>query len=168
MYEGAEARYKQLFPHLNLTTTFSYGLNVAYPYALGPYVSNPTSGGTLVDGQQFIGVPQQQGSATFIWAHDGFHASTALTFAGRNNTLDQPPYTTVDAALGKNFRHVDVTIAGTNLFNAVSGPFTIYDAGVPYRGLYSGPQNGQFVANYPTDALYIQPASVRFIVTVHE
>lgn len=168
VYEGAEARYKQLFPRLNLTATFSYGLNVAYPYALGPYVSNPTSGGTLVDDEQFLGVPQQQGSATFIWARYGWHASTALTFAGRNNTLAQPPYTTVDAAFGKNFGHVDVTIAGTNLFNAVSGPFTIYDAGVPYRGLYSGPQNSQYLANYPTDALYIQPASVRFIVTVHE
>ncbi len=65
VYEGAEARYKQRFPRQNLTMTLSYGLNVAYPYALGPWVSNPTSGGTLVDSQQFLGVPQQQGSAVF-------------------------------------------------------------------------------------------------------
>ncbi|HKU80630.1 MAG TPA: TonB-dependent receptor, partial [Candidatus Tumulicola sp.] len=39
VYEGAEARYKQLFPRLNVTATLSYGLNVAYPYALGPWVS---------------------------------------------------------------------------------------------------------------------------------
>ena len=168
VYEGAEARYKELFPRLNLTATFSYGLNVAYPYALGPFVSNPTSGGTLVDDQQFVGVPQQQGSATFTWAQRGWHASTALTFAGRNNAFHQQPYTLVDAAAGKNFRNIDVTIAGTNIFNAVSGPFTLYDAGVPYRGLYAGPQNGQYLADYPTDALFVQPASVRFIVTVHE
>ena len=68
VYEGAEARYKQRFPRQNLTMTLSYGLNVAYPYALGPWVSNPTSGGTLVDSQQFLGVPQQQGSAVFTWA----------------------------------------------------------------------------------------------------
>ena len=48
VYEGANARYKQLFRRLDLTMTLSYGLNVAYPYALGPWVSNPTSGGTLV------------------------------------------------------------------------------------------------------------------------
>ena len=78
----------------------SYGLNVAYPYALGPNVSNPTSGGTLVATSSFSGVPQQQGSATFIWAENGWHASTAFTFAGRNNTLNQGPYTFTDAAGG--------------------------------------------------------------------
>jgi outer membrane receptor protein involved in Fe transport len=168
VYEGAEARYKKLFPRLNLTATLSYGLNVAYPYALGPWVSNPTSGGTLVDYEQFLGVPQQQGSAVFTWARYGWHASTALTFAGRNNTLNQPPYTLVDVAVGKNVGHVDFTIAGTNLFNAASGPFTLYDAGVPYRGLYAGPGNTQYLADYPTNALFVLPASVKFIVTVHE
>ncbi len=168
VYEGAEARYKQLFPRQHVSVTLSYGLNVAYPYALGPFVSNPTSGGTLVDDEQFLGVPQQQGSALFGWALGGWHASTALTFAGKNNALDQPPYTLLDAAFGKNFGHVDVTLAATNIFNAVSGPFTLYDAGVPYRGLNSGPSNSQFLANIPTDALFIQPASLKFIVTLHE
>jgi outer membrane receptor protein involved in Fe transport len=167
VYEGAEARYKQVFPRLNLTATLSYGLNVAYPYALGPFVSNPTSGGTLVDSEQFLGVPQQQGSAVFTWAYTGWHASTALTFAGRNNTLSQPPYTLVDAAFGKNFGRIDFTIAGTNLFNAASGPFTRYDAGVPYRGLFSS-GNNPYLANLPTDALFVLPASLKFIVTVHE
>jgi outer membrane cobalamin receptor len=168
VYEGAEARYKQLFPRLNLTATFSYGLNVAYPYALGPFVSNPTSGGTLVADQQFLGVPQQQGSAAFGWARNGWHASTAFTFAGTNNTLHQSPYTLVDAALGKNFGHLDFTIAATNIFNAASGPFTLYDAGVPYRGLYAGPGTSQYLADLPTNALFVQPAAVKFIFTVHE
>jgi outer membrane cobalamin receptor len=168
VYEGAEARYKEAFPRLNLTATFSYGLNVAYPYALGPFVSNPTSGGTLIDYQQFLGVPQQQGSAVFTWARNGWHASTAFTFAGRNNTLHQPPYTLVDGAIGKNLGHLDFTIAATNIFNAVSGPFTLYDAGVPYRGLYPGPSNTSFLADIPTNALFVQPGAVRFIVTVHE
>jgi outer membrane cobalamin receptor len=168
VYEGAEARYKQLFPRLNLTATLSYGLNVAYPHALGPFVSNPTSGGTLVADQQFLGVPQQQGSAAFTWARNGWHASTAFTFAGNNNTLHLPAYTLVDAAIGKNFGHLDFTLAATNIFNAVSGPFTLYDAGVPYRGLNAGPNNTQFLGNIPTNALYVQPAAVKFIFTLHE
>jgi outer membrane cobalamin receptor len=168
VYQGAEVRYKEMFPRLNLTATLSYGLNVAYPYALGPFVSNPTSGGTLVDYQQFLGVPQQQGSAVLLWAHDGWHASTALTIAGANNTLHQPPYTLVDGAVGRNFGRVDFTLAATNIFNAVAGPFTLYNAGVPYRGLYAGPNNTQYLANIPTDALFIQPAAIKFIVTVHE
>ncbi|MBV8723731.1 MAG: TonB-dependent receptor [Candidatus Eremiobacteraeota bacterium] len=168
VYEGAAVRYKQRFARLNVTTTLSYGLNVAYPYALGPFVSNPTSGGTLVDYQQFLGVPQQQASAVFTWAHRGWHASTAFTFAGKNNTLAQPPYMLVDAAIGKDFGRLDFTLAATNIFNAVSGPFTLYQAGVPYPGLYSGPHNTQYLANLPTDALFVQPASVRFIFTLHE
>ncbi|MBV9232789.1 MAG: TonB-dependent receptor [Candidatus Eremiobacteraeota bacterium] len=168
VYEGAEVRYKQRFARLNLMATLTYGLNVAYPYALGPFVSNPTSGGTLVDGQQFLGVPQQQASAVFTWAQRGWRASTAFTFAGKNNTLAQPPYTLVDAAIGKDFGRLDFTLAATNIFNAVSGPFTRYQAGVPYPGLYAGPHDTQYLANLPTDALFVQPASVRFIFTLHE
>lgn len=168
VYEGAEARYKESVPRLNLTATLAYGLNVAYPYALGPFVSNPTSGGTLVDNQQFLGVPQQQASVTLAWAKNGWHAATALTIAGTNNTLNQSPYTLVDGALGWTYGHVDFTLAATNVFNAVSGPFTLYDAGVPYRGLYAGPSNTQFLANTPTDALFVQPAAIKFIVTFHE
>ena len=31
-----------------------------------------------------------------------------------------------------------------------------------------GPSNTQFLANVPTDALYVQPAAVKFILTFHE
>jgi outer membrane cobalamin receptor len=168
VYEGAEVRYRQGFPPQHLTMVLSYGLNVAYPYSLGPNVSNPTSGGSLVDDEQFLGVPQQQGSATLTWALHGWHASTAATFSGRNNPLDQPPFTIVDGAIGHDFGRLDVTLAASNIFNAASGPFTQYLAGVPYRGLYSGPNGSQYQANLPTDQLNVQPASIRFIMTVHE
>jgi outer membrane receptor protein involved in Fe transport len=168
VYQGAEVRFKQRFPRQNLSVVLSYGLNVAYPYSLGPNVSNPTSGGSLVGDQQFLGVPQQQGSAMLAWSEKGWHAATALTFSGRNNPLNQPPYTLVDLAVGKNFGRIDFTIAATNVFNAVSGPFTYYNAGVPYRGLYAAPGGSSYLANLPTDQLNVQPAAVRFILTVHE
>jgi outer membrane cobalamin receptor len=168
VYEGAEVRYRQGFPRQRLTMVLSYGLNVAYPYSLGPNVSNPTSGGSLVDDEQFLGVPQQQGSAMLTWAQNGWHASTAATFSGRNNPLNQQPYTIVDGAIGHDFGRLDVTLAASNIFNAVSGPFTQYLAGVPYRGLYAGPNGSQYQANLPTDQLDVQPASIRFIVTFHE
>ncbi len=168
VYEGAEVRYRQGFPRQHLTMVLSYGLNVAYPYSLGPNVSNPTSGGSLVDDEQFLGVPQQQGSATLTWAQNGWHASTAATFSGNNNPLSQQPYTIVNGAIGHDFGRLDVTLAASNMFNAVSGPFTQYLAGVPYRGLYAGPNGSQYQANLPTDRLDVQPASIRFIVTFHE
>jgi outer membrane receptor protein involved in Fe transport len=168
VYQGAEVRFKQRFPRQNLSLVLSYGLNVAYPYSLGPNVSNPTSGGSLVDGEQFLGVPQQQGSAMVAWSEKGWHAATAFTFSGRNNPLNQPPYTFTDVAVGKNFGRIDFTVAATNVFNAVSGPFTYYDAGAPYRGLYAGPGGSSYLANLPTNQLNVQPASVRFALTVHE
>jgi hypothetical protein len=168
VYQGAEVRLKQRFPRQNLLVVLSYGLNVAYPYALGPNVSNPTSGETLVDDQQFLGVPQQQGSISVEWAHNDWHAATALTFAGRNNPLNQAPYVVTDAAVGKSFGRVDLTLAATNIFNAVSGPFTFYGAGVPYQGLYASSNGGTYLANVPTDRLNIMPASLRLIFTLHE
>lgn len=168
VYEGAEVRFKQRFPRQNLLAIFSYGLNVAYPYALGPNVSNPTSGGTLVAFRQFLSVPQQQGSIGLNWSHAGWHAAAAFTFAGRNNALNQAPYMLGDAAFGKTFGRVDLTLAATNIFDAVAGPFTIYGAGVPYQGLYAAANGGTYLANVPTDRLNVMPASLRLIITFRQ
>ncbi|HTX59623.1 MAG TPA: TonB-dependent receptor [Verrucomicrobiae bacterium] len=167
VYEGSEVRLKQGFPRQHLTMVLSYGLNVAYPYALGPNVSNPTSGGSLVGDQQFLGVPQQQGSATMIWADRSWHAATAFTFAGRNNPLNQAPYTFTDVAVGKTFGSVDFTVSGTNVFNSVSGPFTIYNAGVPYRGIVGGTYENPAFGGLPTPRLEVLPAAVHFAITIH-
>jgi outer membrane cobalamin receptor len=168
VYEGAEVEFKQRFPQQHLTMDLAYGLNVAFPFSLGPNVSNPTSGGDLVAYQQFLGVPQQQGSATFTWSEKGWHAATAFTFTGRNNPLGQAPYTFADAAVGKSFGNVDFTVAATNVFNAVSGPFTYYGAGVPYQGLYAGKNGTSYLAPYQTDQLFVQPAAVHFILTIRQ
>ena len=118
--------------------------------------------------EQFLGVPQQQGSALLQWSERGWHAATAFTFTGRNNSLGQAPYTLTDVAVGKDFGRFDFTVAATNVFNSVSGPFTYYSAGVPYQGLYAGPGGTSYLANLPTDRLNIQPASVRFVLTLHQ
>lgn len=166
VYQGAEARFKQGFPRQHLSVVLAYGLNVAYPYSLGPNVSNPTSGGSLVAYQQFLGVPQQQGSANLTWADRGWHAATQFTFAGRNNPLHQSPYTLTDVAVGKSFGPVNLTVAATNVFNSVSGPYTLYGAGVPYRGLYAAPGGSTYMANLPTDQLNVLPAAIHFVLTV--
>ncbi len=167
VYEGAEWRLHQRFPRQHLLMTLSYGLNVSYPRNLGANVSNPTSGGTLIDNQQFLGVPQQQGSIALGWADDGWHAGSAATFQGRNNALNQGPFTLVDAAVGYTFGHVDLTAAATNIFNADSGPFTYYLAGTPYRGLL-GPNTAPYAADLPTNRLFVNPAAINLILTLHQ
>lgn len=158
VYQGAEVRYRRQLPALHLFLTAQYALNVSYPQNMGSTVANPTSGGDIVNNQQFLQIPQQQGSLSLTWAQNGFHAGSAVTFRGWNNELNQPPFALVDAAVGKSFGGFDVTLAATNLFNAVSGPFTYYAAGTPYRGV-AGP--------LPTDLLFVQPAAVRAILTWH-
>ncbi|MBD5636119.1 MAG: TonB-dependent receptor, partial [Candidatus Eremiobacteraeota bacterium] len=134
VYQGAEVRYSQRFDHVLVTAR--YGLNVAYPKDLNAAFSNPTSGGTLVDHAQFLGIPQQQGSLLVEYNDRGWHAAADATARGNNNELNQPPFTLVDALVGKRIgRGVDLSLSATNLLSSVSGPFTRFGAGVPYRAL---------------------------------
>jgi outer membrane cobalamin receptor len=167
VYQGTEIRYRQQFPAQHVLLIAQYALNVSYPQNLAGTAANPTSGATLVNGEQFLQIPQQQGSLSLAWANQGYHAATAAIFRGWNNELNQPPFVLVNAAAGKTFGALDVTLAGTNLTNVVSGPFTAYMAGVPYRSWF-GPQKRAFVTELPTNALFVQPAAVNLILTLHE
>jgi outer membrane cobalamin receptor len=170
VYEGAEVRYLQRFAPAHLFVTAMYGLNVAYPKDLNAQFSNPTSGGNLVDNAQFPGIPQQQGSLQLDWQNKGWHAGAGATFRGNNNELNLAPFTIVNALLGKSFGpHLDLSISGTNLLNAGAGPYTWFGGGVPYRGVTGEDSSGNPVfGGLPTDALHIEPAGVRLILTLRQ
>ncbi len=122
VYEGGAIRFLRRFK--KLTFTAQYGLNVAYPLNLPATVTNPTSGGFLVSGEQFLGIPQQVGSMQLSWGNAPWHAAIDAQFRGKNNELNQGPYAIVNGALGRRFGNADLTLALTNITNAVSGPFT--------------------------------------------
>jgi hypothetical protein len=63
----------------------------------------------------------------------------------------------VSAAVGKSWKHMDLTLAGMNLTNAVRGRFTRLGLGTPYPTPF-GLQ--------PRDALVLEPASFRVILTL--
>jgi outer membrane receptor protein involved in Fe transport len=166
VYQGAELRFSERFAPAHLFLTARYGLNVAYPKNLNSEFSNPTSAGNLVSGAQFLGIPQQQGSAELDWSNAGWHAATTATFRGENNELAQPPFAVVDALVGRRLGGgVDLSLAGTNLFNGAAGRYTIFGGGVPYRGLTGSPDAPAY-GPLETDALFIEPAAVRLILTV--
>jgi outer membrane receptor protein involved in Fe transport len=167
VYEGAEARYVQRLTS-QLYATAAYGLNVSYPKDLNAQFSNPTSGGNLVDNAQFLGIPQQQGSFQLDWSNHDWHAAGAAVFRGKNNDLNLGPYTLVNASVGKKLgRNLDLSLAGTNLFSAASGRFTVFGAGVPYRGIVDEDASGAPVYGpLPTDALHIEPIGIRAVLTV--
>lgn len=156
VYQGAEIRFAQRFgPHVVMHA--NYGLNVAYPLNMPSSVANPTSGSNLVSGQQFLGIPQQQGSLDVNWQNANWHAGVQAWARGKHNELNQDPFAVVNAAFGRHFGNVDVTVAGTNLTNAVSGKFTLPGLGVPYNGI-GGP--------LPTNRYVIEPAGIRVITTL--
>lgn len=165
VYEGAELRYVQRLPRAHAFITAMYGLNVAYPTNMPVTVSNPTSGAYIVNNRQFTNIPQQQASLEGDWEYNGWHAAATGVFRGNNNPLNQPPVVFVDAAVGHAIGdRVDLTLAGTNLFNAAAGRFQIFNGGRPYYGLVGPNQFGPL----PTNLLTVEPAGVRVILTVRQ
>ena len=159
VYQGGALRLAHRFG-ADWFAAAEYGVNAAYPVALPETVSaaNPTSGSSLVVGQQFAGIPLQTVSLGVRYARAGAHGALNLTQTAPNNGLAQGRYATLDAAIGKRVRNVDVTLAGTNLTSAVSGRFTRIGLGTPYPIPGAAPQ--------PRDALVLQPAALRLIVTL--
>jgi outer membrane cobalamin receptor len=157
VYQGGSLRLAHRFGPWFATA--EYGVNAAYPTALPDVVAaNPTSGSDLVVGQQFAGIPIQAFSLGLRYAHAGAHGAANLTAKSANNELAQGRFATLDAAIGKTWRHVDLTLAGTNLTNAVSGRFTRLGLGTPYPLPGSAPA--------PRDALVLEPAALRLILTI--
>ncbi|MBV9276693.1 MAG: TonB-dependent receptor [Candidatus Eremiobacteraeota bacterium] len=161
VYEGGAVRWLRRFKHLSLSA--QYGLNVAYPYNLPATVANPTSGGFLVSSKQFLGIPQQVGSLQLSWTNGDWHAALDTQLRGKNNELNQGPYAIVSGAAGRHFGKADLTLALTNITNAVSGRFTALGGGVPYLG--NGPAG---LTLLPTNRLFIEPLGASLILTIRQ
>ena len=130
VYRGGSLRLAHRFGPGYWTGSAEFAVNAAYPTSLPDVVAaNPTSGSNLVVGQQFGGIPLQQYTLGLRYLRAGVHG--ALTVAGKsaNNELAQGRFATVDAAVGRTWGNVDVTLAGTNLTSAVSGRFTSLNGG---------------------------------------
>jgi hypothetical protein len=156
VYQGGSLRVAHRFGALFASA--EYGVNAAYPTTLPDVVAaNPTSGSNLVVGQQFGSIPIQTFAFGLRYARNGVHGAANLTAKSANNELAQPHFATVSAAFGKTWKNVDLTLAGTNLTNAVSGRFTRLGLGTPYPTPF-GLQ--------PRDALVLDPASFRLILTL--
>jgi hypothetical protein len=158
VYQGLEVRLGHQFGEF-FTAHVAYGINVAYPRNLPSTVSNPTSGGSLVNGEQFLNIPPQQASFDIEWLHDGWHAGMNGVYRGRNNELNAGPFAIVNGSLGYTFGALDLTVIGTNLTDAVAGKFTLLNAGVPYPGI-GGP--------LPTNLYAVDPAGFRIELTARQ
>ncbi|MFN2528110.1 MAG: TonB-dependent receptor domain-containing protein [Candidatus Baltobacteraceae bacterium] len=158
VYEGGALKFVQRFD--KVTVSAQYGVNIAYPYNLPRSISNPTSGGYLVGGEQFLGIPQQVGSLGFDYESEKWHAGLDAIYRGRNNELNQAPYVLINGGIGRQLGKADITLAASNIGSDVAGKFTGLGQGVAYRG-----NTRLGIAPVATDRFFIEPMNVRLIVT---
>ena len=165
VYQGAEIRMHHRIGAFDVVAR--YGLNVAFPGPLPATVSNPTSGGSLVANQQFLNIPQQSGSLGIDWARNGWHAVLDGYAQGNNNAYNQGPFAMLDAAFGRTLSDgLDITLAATNLTDAIAGRYSLIGAGVPYRGIVGTSGGNAVFGPLPTNRYFADPFGVRLIVTI--
>jgi len=130
VYRGFEFRLERNFgSHLHVTA--GYSTNSTYPTSVPQSVGN----GSLVVGQQFLGVPLHRAELTLSGqtVHNLFF-NIGATYEGINNELNRPPFAALRASLSTNRGPYTLTLSGTNLSNTYANGFTRESAGVPYPG----------------------------------
>ena len=152
VYQGIESRFDyDLTPQIALHA--AYGVNSAYPVSVPPQAQD----GSLVSGQQFLGLPLHKATLSFERRPaSGFGYDVGLVYESVNNELNRPAFAALNAAAIWRMRSIDVTLSGTNLTNVYDSGLTRVGAGVPYAGAF-GPVS--------TDAYSLQGAAVMLSVT---
>jgi outer membrane receptor protein involved in Fe transport len=153
VYQGFELRAdRQLAAYTTLRA--GYSVNSAYLTAVPPAVQD----GTLVIGEQALGLPLQKGTLSIDRRPPlGLEYGAALIYQGFYNGYDQPKFATLSAMLGYRYQKYEVNLAATNLTNVYAYKFTMENAGIPYGGCCgTGP--------IPTDAYAMQ--GTQFTLTV--
>ena len=152
VYRGIEVRAdRQVAPYT--TVRAGYSVNSAYLTSVPPYIQD----GTLVVGEQTLGLPLQKG--IFSIDHQppaGLQYGVGLIYQGPYNGLNQPKYALLNASLGYRLHQFELNLAGTNLTNVYNSKFTVLNGGVPYAGV-DGP--------IPTNAYALQGRAFTLTLT---
>jgi outer membrane receptor protein involved in Fe transport len=130
VYRGFELRLERSFG-AHVHASIGYSTNSTYA------TSVPTNigGGSLVAGQQFMGVPLHRATFTIDGTFGRSYAfNVGAAYEGNNNELNRPAFATLQASVSANRGPYMFTLSGTNLTNVYADGFTRQDAGVPYPG----------------------------------
>ncbi|MBV8245316.1 MAG: TonB-dependent receptor [Candidatus Eremiobacteraeota bacterium] len=135
-FEGYELSARVPATH-QLGVTMNYNTQVAFPTGLDANTQNTLQ--TVVNNQQYLGVPQHKYGYGVDYSNRGLTAYFGGQYQGTNNPYNQPPFWLYNASLtlplgATNALHVN----WLNIFNTNAYIFANFDGGVPYPG-YSGP-----------------------------
>lgn len=151
VYQGIELRAER--PIAPWTTVqLGYAVRSAYLSAIPANIQD----GTLVLGEQDLGLPLQKGTLFVARrAPQGLQFTAGAVYEGLYNELDQPPFVTLNASIGYRFHEWELDLSGTNLTNVYDQRFTTTNGGLSY---------GAVGAPITTDAYALQGTA--FMVTV--
>jgi outer membrane cobalamin receptor len=135
VYQGLElSAQRRLASYLTLHA--GWAVRSAYVTAIPPSIQD----GTFVFGEQAQGLPLQKATLGVTAAPPrGLTFRGELLYEGSYNELDQPPFVTLDAALGYRWPGYELIVSGTNLTNVYAQRFINTNGGVPY-GIIGGLQ----------------------------
>jgi outer membrane receptor protein involved in Fe transport len=135
VYQGLELSARRNFGRWT-TLRAGWAVRSAYLTAIG----NNTQDGTLVLGEQSLGLPLHKISLTLNGSPPlGFTYGADLVYESLYNELNQPPFATLAAHLGYRFRGYEIGLSGTNLTDVYDQRFTRPSGGYPYGGQYGIP-----------------------------
>ncbi len=156
IYQGFELQAQRAIAPFT-TLRAGYAVRSAYLTAVPANIQD----GTLVVGEQSLGLPLQKGTLAIVHTPPtGFTYGGSAVYEGLYNELNEPQFATVNGSIGYRFKSFEVQLSGTNLTDVYDRRFTRIDQGVPYGGI--GSITGGPIA---TDALSMQGAAFNFSIT---
>ena len=178
--EGVELAIRRV-PAIGFGYALQGALQKGYPYGLPAYFYCSTPGpncvqntnlaivpnqnftgggiGTGVNGLSNQNLPYAQGYGELNFrGRTGLYANVGLTYVGKNNSLNRPPFTILSASLRYPLANqFSLQISGDNLTNTYSALFPNFGGGVPVPLV-----TGQFAA---TQANVLGPSIIRVFLT---
>ncbi len=133
----------------------TYGVDSVYTQSFPA----STQDGTIVAGEQALGVPLHKATLTFEQSPSkkiDYYAG--ILYEGSYNELNRGPFATLRAGITGHLRGFDIGIYGTNLTNVYDDKFTVENGGVPYGGPGT-------VGPIPTDAYALAGRTITFAFT---
>jgi len=153
VYEGFEAHLAWLIGASTLARV-AYAVDASAATTVSPQFQN----GSIVAGEQYLGVPLQTATLDIERRGTGaFSADAIVRYEGRYNELNRPPFTQVQAGVTWRRGGFEAGLYGTNLTGVYADGYTLAGRGVPYGGV-AGP--------IPTDAFSLQGPALTFVLTL--
>ena len=153
VYQGYEAHLAWTIG-TSVRARLSYSVDAAAPTTVSPLFQN----GSIVPGEQYLGVPLQSLVVDLEQRGRGpLSAYVLARYEGRYNELNRPPFAQVQAGISWRRGAFEAGLYGTNLTGVYDDRYTLASQGVPYGGV-AGP--------IATDAFSLQGPALSLVLTL--